>query len=488
MIAFYLFSINEVSEIYIGKTQQTILQTKKDFLKDTVNNLISEIDYERKTKTGHMEKLVSDTSEAVNLKNTLSDERFNNFFISLFKDNPEYDGWTVLLWNNKASQAVYDPQKLAGTDWRETLKTIESDMSSYRVINHGNETAFFGVRKDYIDNLVKQEIANRIRSYKYEGDSYIWVNEVLNYKGGKNYAVRRVHPNLPETEGMYLSTDMTDVKGNTPYLTELQGINKYGELFFTYYFKELNSDKISEKLTYAKLYKDYNWIICKGIYLNDLKSYINQTNKESKALASRLTLLLVGLFAAILIVSYSAILLIEKFLYGHSQKLLESEMNQDSLTKAGSRRSGANDLIRDFRAFKRTGTNPGIMMFDIDNFKNINDTYGHAVGDLVLIEIAEVIHRSIRSSDRLIRWGGDEFIVIIYGLHMKNTRGYCEKILKVVSSMEIPAGDDVISPTLSIGFSCFRESDSDYSDVVERADQAMYLSKTNGRNQANIIL
>ena len=488
VIAFYLFSIDKVSEIYIDETREAILQTKKDFLKDSVNRLISEIDYQRKAKTKQTEKLIADTDQIINLKTSLNDEEFGKFFINFFKEDPEYDSWFVLLWDNTKSRPIYDPHSQARASWQETMRAIESELSSYKVISHGEETAVFGVPKGYTDKLVKLEIADVIRSSNYEEGSYLWVNEIRSYKGGKNYAVRRVHPNMPETEGMYLSTDMTDLKGNTPYLTELQGINKDGELFFTYYFKEMNSDKISKKLTYAKLYKDYNWVICRGIYLDDIQSYVDQTNKDSKALASRLTLLLAGLFIVILAIGYATIMIIEKLYSRYNRKLLESEINQDSLTKAGSRRSGVNDLIMAFKEFKRSGTNPGIMMFDVDRFKGINDAYGHGAGDLVLIEITETILRAIRSSDRLIRWGGDEFIIIFYGLHEKNAQAYSERMLEVVSSLKISAEDAVIKPTVSIGFSYFKESDTDYAEVIKRADQALYLSKTNGRNQANIIL
>ncbi len=487
-VYFYLFSINKVSDIYIGTTHDTILDLKKDFLKDTVNNLISEIDTEREAKKDYVEKLVMNTSAVLNVKMSHTDKTFKDFLISFFMDNSEYHFWTVLLWNDKQNKVVYASKNLAGNSENVTLNTIKSGLSAYNVVTRGDETVVFGISKNYIDELVKSEMSDTIRHLKFNDDSYIWVNEIINYKGGKNYAVRRVHPNLPDTEGMFLSTDMADEKGNFPYLTELQGINKDGELFFSYYFKELDNDKVSKKLTYAKLYKDFNWVIAMGIYMNDLQSYIDHTNEESKALASRLTLILVFLFVIILILSYALLLLIEKLYYRHSKRMLESEINQDSLTKAGSRRSGTNDLILAFKEYKRNGSNPGIMMFDIDNFKNINDTYGHAAGDLVLTEIVKAIYRVIRRSDKLIRWGGDEFIVIFYGLQKENALGYGEKILSIVSSLKISVENKEISPTLSIGFSFFEGTDSDFNDVLKRTDEALYKSKINGRNQVNLFL
>lgn len=483
----YLFSINKVSSIYTDRTQKIILNMKKEFIKDTVDNLIAEIDSEREHKAVNMEQMVANTSSAIDMKMTLEDEEFKDFFICFFENNPGDNYWTVLLWDNKENELLYDSKRIAGDTWETTLKNIEAGLSSYQIIIHGDMTAVFGVSQSYIDEVVKSDIADKIRSMEFDHESYIWVNEILNYQGGKNYAIRRVPPNLAETEGMYLSTDMTDIKGNLPYLTELEGVKRDGELYFTYFFRELDSNKISQKLTYAKLYKDFDWVIAMGVYTDDLQTYIDHANQESDKIVSKLTLILLVLFVTLLIVSYSLILLLEKIHFRHSKKQLESEINQDPLTKAGSRRRGNIDLNRAFKEYKRTGTSPCIMMFDIDYFKNINDTYGHALGDTVLTQIVSSVSQIIRSSDRIIRWGGDEFIVILYGLHKNNAKEFVEKILSNVSGMKVSAGEDKITLTLSIGFSYFNESDTDYHDVLKRADQALYKSKKNGCNQVNTM-
>ncbi|MDF2802510.1 MAG: diguanylate cyclase protein [Anaerocolumna sp.] len=435
-----------------------------------------------------MGKLVDDTFSVLELNMKRSDMEFNNYFINFFQNDSYNNSWTILIWNNKENKVIYDSHNLASDSWETTLYDIKSNLSSYRIIRHGDKIAVFGVSKSYINDLVKTTISYKIRKLQFEGDSYIWVNEILNYQGGKNFAIRRIHPSLPEEEGRYLSTDITDMKGNLFYITELQGINKYGELFFSYYFKELHSNMVSEKLTYAKLYKDFNWVIAMGTYQKDIQSYIDQTNKESKALASRLIFILGFLFIIIMVISYAIVMFIEKLNYRHSKKLLESEINQDSLTKADSRRNGTKELNNAFKEYRKNGTNAGIMMFDIDYFKNINDTYGHAVGDLVLVEIVNAIYRIIRSSDKLIRWGGDEFIVIFYGLQVENAIIFGNKILSVASSLNVSVEGKVINPTLSIGFSYFKEMDTDFLDVLKRVDQALYESKTKGRNQVSLLL
>lgn len=486
MIVYYLFSIQKVSTIYIDKTQDTILQMKKDFIKDTVNNLLTEIDTERKAKAEYFDHMIEKTSAIIHLKMPKDQKSFCDFIINFFLKDSDFELWTVLIWDKKANQVIYDQKLLGGESWEDTLANVKTTLSSYRLIKHGDNIAVFGISKKYINDVVKEEMSQTIRNLKFGDDSYLWVNEIIHYEGGKNYAIRRVHPNLIETEGSYLSTDTTDEKGNYPYLTELQGIKKDGELFFTYFFKELNSNTISEKLTFAKLYKDFNWVIAMGVYQKDLQSYIDHTNKVSGALVSKLTFLLVFLFVVIMMIGYLVVLITEKWHFRNSKRLLESEINQDQLTKSGSRRSGTKELIRLFKEYKKNGISPGIMMFDLDYFKKINDNYGHATGDLVLSETVKVISEFIRSSDRVIRWGGDEFIVIFYGLPQKHAVAYGNKLLTVASSIKFP--EQKIHLTLSIGFSYFKSTDVDYTKVLERADQALYQSKINGRNQVHLIL
>jgi len=80
------------------------------------------------------------------------------------------------------------------------------------------------------DELLKHQIKERIRATVADGNEYMWINKIINPEGGDGYAVRLVHPNKPETEGMLLSTNIQDVRGNTPYRTELEGVLTAGEV------------------------------------------------------------------------------------------------------------------------------------------------------------------------------------------------------------------------------------------------------------------
>ena len=138
--------------------------------------------------------------------------------------------------------------------------------------------------KELTKEQIKAESINRISKYIREmrliDNGYVWVNRIVNYEGGDNYALRQIHPNLPETEGSWLSTNTADIMGARPYEEELNGVKKNGELYFDYYFKKLNSEKIAHKMTFAKLYEPYDWVVATGVYLDDVDQLIEKETEK----------------------------------------------------------------------------------------------------------------------------------------------------------------------------------------------------------------
>ena len=264
---FYIVSHSALGKIYQEETRDTIVDIKKTFLKDTIDNLFTEIDIERESEYRKYKDIVEQRGISLDLASE-DDQEFIMFLKNRFDMDINTLGkgnnyWTVLFWDNQSKEIIYDPlnefENINEID--SVSRKLKPEFLSYKEVNHGNVSGIFGIKTSFVDDKIKLITAEKIRRQKFDNDAYIWVNEIINYEGGDNYAIRRVHPNLPETEGSFLSTSATDIKGNMPYLEELEGINKDGELFFTYFFKKLNSDEVAEKITYAKLYKDFDWII-----------------------------------------------------------------------------------------------------------------------------------------------------------------------------------------------------------------------------------
>ncbi len=128
-----------------------------------------------------------------------------------------------------------------------------------------------------------------------------------------------------------------------------------------------------------------------------------------------------------------------------------------------------------------------LLMMDIDNFKHVNDTYGHLIGDIVLKEIASTIQKTIRHVDIPARYGGEEFTVILPETAVKNAMIIAERVRQKISEIEVKVDDNtVIRPTVSIGLSEYPNASEDIKELIDYADKALYMSKENGKNCIHI--
>ena len=135
----------------------------------------------------------------------------------------------------------------------------------------------------------------------------------------------------------------------------------------------------------------------------------------------------------------------------------------------------------------------GLIMIDIDNFKQVNDLYGHQNGDLVLAQLANTINKNKRGEDLFGRYGGDEFIILPRGeTIIEGIQVHCEHIRKVVENFEFCFNDTCVQITISLGFhlAMTQRSDADtmLSDLIRKTDQALYLAKQRGRNRTESLL
>lgn len=131
----------------------------------------------------------------------------------------------------------------------------------------------------------------------------------------------------------------------------------------------------------------------------------------------------------------------------------------------------------------RTNTPYGVLMIDIDFFKMINDTYGHDVGDEGIRIVSRVIKESIRSSDIAIRFGGEEFIVLLYNCDKNFVKTVAEKIRTNFAKQKISAGAESFSKTLSVGAVMFPDDSDSIWKCIKYADMSLYYAKEHGRNQ-----
>jgi len=164
---------------------------------------------------------------------------------------------------------------------------------------------------------------------------------------------------------------------------------------------------------------------------------------------------------------------------------LQLEASQDTLTNVPNRKYLNAIIESKLREFKAVNVSFGINFIDIDNFKNINDTYGHGVGDEVLKLLVNTIKSNLRKNDIIGRLGGEEFIIVFADINQSNLEIVSEKIRKLVeaSALRLPTQD--LGITISIGATIIEESDT-VESIIERADKLMYISKKNGKNRVTI--
>lgn len=157
----------------------------------------------------------------------------------------------------------------------------------------------------------------------------------------------------------------------------------------------------------------------------------------------------------------------------------------DSLTGAYNRRFFDEMLKKQIALAKRRNEPLGLILADLDHFKNINDTYGHIAGDQALQQIASIMKNSIRSSDILSRYGGEEFVIIMPSIDISNAIKKAEGLRRHIESFQFQIGSAGQPPqiTISIGVSSFPDHGTEYETLIAAADLALYKAKKGGRNR-----
>ena len=475
-IALSLWAIHNAESVYATETYKQIYAIKKTFLKDTVQNVIREIDAYRENLRGQANTRLDEITDSLNHEYHDTPANLERFARHLLEQH-EASGRFIYRITNRHGKTI-----VAST-------APDSDPKNSRFSRHldyGDLIIDLGLNETYVDDQAKSAIHNSLHAKTFQEDSYVWVNEIVSFDGGDNYAIRRIHPNLKDTEGMSLSTELKDIKGNTPYRTELEGIKKDGEVFSTYWFKRKSCQEVAEKLTYAVLYKDFNWVVAMGIHLEDIQAYADTARKSGQALSSRVIAVSLAAILALFLSGLLVLSIMQKRYMQRTEVALREESNKDLLTGIHNRRIGDLYLKSAFQRFREGTSNPTLFFFDIDDFKKVNDTWGHKAGDLVLKAVADQVSQVIRSGDLSFRWGGEEFLIIAEGVSLDNAKAIAAKLNTSIAQKPVMISHDdridEITVTVSIGIAWFDKADQSPEDALHRADYALYLAKEDGKN------
>jgi len=163
--------------------------------------------------------------------------------------------------------------------------------------------------------------------------------------------------------------------------------------------------------------------------------------------------------------------------------ILSRTVRRDPLTQLPLRYGIENDFVLYQKEARRNRSLLYVVMIDVDNFKRVNDTYGHPAGDQILRQLAETLKRTLREDEPLYRYGGEEFLWLLKCKSATEARQSARRVLAIVGTTPMPIGDkDVLRLTVTLGLALAGEQE-DLASAIKRADQALYEGKRDGRNR-----
>lgn len=182
--------------------------------------------------------------------------------------------------------------------------------------------------------------------------------------------------------------------------------------------------------------------------------------------------------------SEACVLLARQVINALENAILYELATMDAMTRVANRRSADLRTEEILRVGGREGTPTSVILLDIDHFKAVNDTWGHAAGDITLARVASVLRSSCRAGDLVARWGGEEFLIVLPSAGAETAMRRAEAIRDRVAAAEIGFEGTFINVTVSAGVATAPHDGVDRDALIKRADEALYLAKEGGRNRA----
>ena len=327
--------------------------------------------------------------------------------------------------------------------------------TSYSIVKH-----FYNLQQSgqYSKNQAQSIAMDTIKSVKYGKNGYFWINDTD--------GIMLMHPYTPQYVGKSV-LELTDINGKHMFVDFIKTA-KAGGGFVDYYWPKPGYKEGSRKMSYVALFKEWNWVLGTGIYLDDIE-------KEIESISYRAVFVIAVIFIVLSLISI--------FMSKHFLNQLCILAMCDSLTSLLTRRGLSKEakiLVsnhdREIRKYL------AIIFLDIDFFKKVNDIYGHAQGDNVLANVGKSILKSIRTGDIGARYGGEEFVIVMLCDEKEDAVKVASRIRASVNEIVFESGDKNFSVTLSGGIA-FREENENFEHLLKRADKNLYEAKESGRDR-----
>ncbi len=350
----------------------------------------------------------------------------------------------VLLYQGLASSLMQE----------KTLQSRTLSDAGMSIIKH-----FYG--RISVDGLTNDEARTQalrvLESTTFGKNGYFWVNDID--------GVLLMNPYSPEMVGTS-SIGSVDVRGNHLFREFVKTARAGGGLV-EYYWPKPGSDEHSLKASYVVHFEPWGWVLGAGLYSDDVDLEIR--NYASSALG------VVFAFTVVMIVFSMS--LTKTVVYQ-----LESMAIRDPLSTLYTRRYLNESKDRLIARHKRSrGGYLAVVFLDVDFFKRINDSYGHPCGDKVIAKIGEIIKATSRPNDICVRYGGEEFVVVLLSAKRNAAIRLAERIRDRAGETRFSHNGSDFCVTLSAGVAVYEEGES-LDETMQRADDKLYQAKARGRD------
>ncbi len=234
-------------------------------------------------------------------------------------------------------------------------------------------------------------------------------------------------------------------------------------------------------LTAFEFNRDGKHFVAASRYISEIQRYLIIEHDETETLSEIKSNLVLNLLFGFFITC--TIILINIFTVNYFQSKLVILATTDPLTGALNRKVFHEKANTEFNRSQRYKKSMSVLMMDMDNFKNINDTHGHMIGDMILKAVVDECLRNLRTPDVFARIGGEEFAAILVETNCEEAVMVSERLRKSIAGLEILNGLQPVKFTVSIGVTYLQSSDDNFEQLLQRSDKALYIAKDKGRNR-----
>ena len=457
---------------------------KMELIENTVNNLVTVINIQRRWTEDDARSDLEQAAYLLTAEDTAKYTEDNDVMTLVGMIRVLHPAVRVLAYNKETGYIFWvtdDPEPetagFAGA-WYD-FEDIFADHAFSEIYELGEKYLVgCGVERETIYNGVMNAMQEYVDSHIMLGDEAVRIDMINSYSGEGDFARRVISPFYQRRGDDVINA------ANAEYYAVFEELVRNGESF-----TELTSGDQLERIVFAKLYRPYDWVVSVSVGAEDIQRFtglqmerFHMQRHDTLRIMAQMFLLFTGMaLAAFIWIGQSFFRSTDK-----EFKTIDSMTKVDPLTECFNR-SGFSRFIEDsFVNFIR-GEGPSSIIFgDIDNFKKVNDDYGHEYGDFILQFVARTIRCVVPANDRVCRWGGEEFVVLLRGKDLETGKKYAEMIRSSVELDSEASTDKGLRVTISLGLCTFKKGDKDWMAAVKRADKAMYQSKKEGRNRITV--